>query len=211
MAELELVIGDKRRSSWSFRPWLAMKMGGIPFRETQVFFDLPGTRETIRHHTPAGKVPVLHDGPVSVWETTAIGEYLHERFPGAGLWPVDPYARALARSLANEMHAGFATLRRVCPFAIGEKRPTPPMTAELESDIARIEWLWADCRRRSTGFGGPFLFGRFGFVDAMYAPVVSRFLTYGIAARTAESTAYREAMVTLAPWREWLEDASRER
>jgi len=206
---LRLIIGNKNYSSWSLRPWIAMKVAGIAFDEHVISLDDPGFRDTVRKISPAGKVPALDDGGVHVWESLAILEYLAERFPGAGLWPGDPVARAHARAIAAEMHAGFVSLRRECPMNVW--RPTRPtaLSADTSADVARIEAIWADCRGR-FGQGGNFLFGHsFSAVDAMYAPVVSRFATYGIGVGPA-SRAYMEAVMALPAWQEWTAAARRE-
>ena len=176
---LHLVIGNKTYSSWSFRPWLAMKVAGIAFEETLISLDAPDFKKRLLAISGAGKVPVLIDGETHVWESLAILEYLAEKFPAAGLWPREPAARANARAIASEMHAGFQALRQQLPMNI--QRPIIPreIDAEAAADVARIEAIWSECRSR-YGKGGPFLYGAFGAADAMYAPVVSRFHTYAI-------------------------------
>jgi len=175
---LELVIGNKNYSSWSFRPWLAMKVARIAFAETVIPLDTPDFKSRIADLSVAGKVPVLIDGDTRVWESLAILEYLAEKNPEAGLWPRDARARAHARAICSEMHAGFQPLRR--QFPMNMRRPVKPheLAADAAADVRRIERLWGDCRAR-FGQNGPFLYGAFGAADAMYAPVVSRFHTYG--------------------------------
>jgi len=205
---LTLIIGNKNYSSWSFRPWIAMKVAGIAFDEIVIPLYRDGSKEKILNYSPGGKVPALIDGEVRVWETLAILEYLADKLPAARLWPADAAARAHARAVASEMHAGFAPLRRACPMNMW--RPVMPhaLTPEVKADVARIDALWADCRSRFGG-GGKFLFGAFGAVDAMYAPVVSRFHTYGIEVGAA-SRAYMAAMMALPAWAEWYAAALKE-
>jgi glutathione S-transferase len=172
-----LIIGNKNYSSWSFRPWIAMKVADIAFDEVVISLDAPDFKERVSKVSGTGKVPALDDDGVHVWESLAILEYLAEKFPEAGLWPSDPAARAHARAIAAEMHAGFVPLRRACPMNFWR----PPKPRELDeavvANVRRIDVMWTDCRTRFGG-GGPFLFGSFGAADAMYAPVVSRFHTY---------------------------------
>ncbi len=173
----ELVIGDKNISSWSLRPWLAMKHAGLPFREINIALRTPETKAQILRHSPAGKVPaLLVDGQV-VWDSLAILEYLAETHPEARLWPAVPMARATARSVSAEMHAGFASLREHCPMDIVARLPMPNLPAAVEADVRRIIAIWRDCRSR-FGAGGPLLFGGLTAADAMYAPVATRFRTY---------------------------------
>ena len=205
---LTLVIGNKNYSSWSFRPWIAMRVAGIAFDEIVIPLYRDGSKERILSYSPGGKVPALIDGDVRVWETLAILEYLADKFPAAKLWPADAATRAHARTIASEMHAGFAPLRRTCPMNMW--RPVKPreLTAEVKANVARIDAMWTDCRSR-FGVGGPFLFGAFGAADAMYAPVVSRFHTYAIEASPA-SRAYMAAVMALPAWSEWRTVALKE-
>jgi glutathione S-transferase len=198
---LRLILGNKNYSSWSFRPWIAMKVAGIAFDEEVISLNAADFKERVTRVSGAGKVPALVDGPVQVWESLAILEYLAERFPAAGLWPSDPAARAQARAIAAEMHAGFVPLRRHLPMNMW--RPVKPreLPAEVQVNVRRIEAMWADCRTR-FGAGGPYLFGRFGAADAMYAPVVSRFHTYAVEVG-APTRAYMTAVMALPAWREW--------
>ena len=205
---LTLVIGNKNYSSWSLRPWIAMKVAGIPFEEIQIPLYEPGSRERMLEYSPAGKVPILIDGDEHVWESLAILEHLAERFPEARLWPSDRRARSHARAIASEMHGGFQPLRQNCTMNLWlpvKARPQPP---EVLANVARIEQMWADCR---AGFGqsGPFLFGAFGAADAMYAPVVARFNTYGLPV-SAKTRAYMDAVMALPAWREWYDAAMQE-
>jgi glutathione S-transferase len=205
---LTLVIGNKNYSSWSLRPWIAMKTVGIAFEERLISLSEPDFKQRVLAVSPAGKVPVLIDGDAHVWETVAILEHLAERFPAARLWPADAAARAHARSIAAEMHAGFMALRRECPMNMW--RPPRPhrLSADATADAARIDAMWADCRQR-FGSGGAFLFGIFSAADAMYAPIVSRFATYQIQVGAA-SAAYMEAVLSLPAYAEWKESGIRE-
>jgi glutathione S-transferase len=198
---LHLTIGNKNYSSWSLRPWLALKVAGIPFEETVIPIYVPGSKEKFLERSPAGKVPILQDGAVTVWESLAILEYLAEKFPAAGLWPGDRGARAHARAIASEMHAGFQPLRRQCPMNMWRPVKKLELSAETTANVARIDAMWSDCRAR-FGAGGSFLFGGFTAADAMYAPVVSRFHTYAVAVGAA-SAAYMDAVMALPAWREW--------
>jgi len=207
---MQLVIGNKNYSSWSLRPWIAMKACGIAFEEILIPFGSPlGNPEfkaRLAPYTPAGRVPVLVDGDMRIWETLAILEYLAEKFPERGLWPADAKARAEARALASEMHAGFSALRGECPMNMRRPVRERALPANVLADVARIEAMWSDCRARH---GGPFLFGKFSAADAMYAPVVARFHTYGIKANR-EALGYIEAMMALPAFAEWRADALKE-
>ena len=205
---LRLVIGNKNYSSWSFRPWLAMKVAGIPFEETVLPIYIPGAREKILEFSPSGKVPVLIDDAVHVWESLAIIEYAAEKFPAAALWPKDDSARALARAVAAEMHAGFMPWRRLLPMNVW--RPVKPRALDdgSKTDVARIGTIWHDCRARYAA-DGPFLFGAFGAADAMYAPVVWRFHTYAVEVSDV-AREYMRAMMALPAWSEWRDAARRE-
>jgi len=205
---LTLVIGNKNYSSWSFRPWLAMKVAGIAFDETVIPLYEAGSKERILQHSPAGKVPVLIDGDVHVWESLAIMDYLAESVPQAGLWPADRTARAHARAISAEMHAGFAPLRRHCPMNMWRKVNARAVPAEVADNVRRIEAMWTDCRGR-FGRSGAFLFGAFGAADAMYAPVVSRLHTYGIEVGPV-ARGYMQAVMALPAWAEWRAAALKE-
>ena len=208
MVELTLVIGNKNYSSWSLRPWLLLKQAGIPFREIYIPTHTPQTRAAILEHSPAGRVPVLHDGDVTVWESLAICEYLAEQFPDKQLWPADRAARAQARSVATEMHAGFGALRTHMVMNCRKHKPGKGRTAEVQADIERLRALWTDCRQRYAS-GGDFLFGRFSVADAMYAPVATRFKTYDVELDTV-SAAYRDTILALPAMRQWYADAAAE-
>ena len=207
MPDLTLVIGTQNVSSWSLRPWLALKMTGAAFRIEKIALRQPDTRQQILRHSPAGHVPILKDGARLIWDSLAILEYLAERFPAAGLWPADMTARAMARSVSAEMHTGFAALRQDLPMDIRLKTVKQP-NPEAAADIERITASWRDCRVR-YGAGGPFLFGRFSNADAMYAPVVTRFQSYGVPLDPVLA-AYRDAVLDLPAMREWYAAAAAE-
>jgi glutathione S-transferase len=200
---LKLIIGNKNYSSWSLRPWIAMKALGISFEEILIPFGSPignpDFRARLAPYTPAGKVPVLIDDDTHVWETLAILEYLAEKFPDRQLWPADSQARAAARALASEMHAGFAALRAECPMNIRRPVRERAISAAAQGDVTRLETMWQATRARH---GGPFLFGRFSAADAMYAPVVTRLNTYGIAV-ARDTRDYMDAVLALRAFAEW--------
>lgn len=208
MSKLQLVIGNKNYSSWSLRPWIAMTMAGIPFRETLIPLDTPETAALIAQHSGAGRVPVLLHGRHTVWESLAIMEYLAELFPEKHLWPKAVSARAIARAVSNEMHAGFGALRNALPMNLRRPRKPVPMSQQVLKDVARIEHIWRDCRAR-FGKGGKFLFGRFSIADAMYAPVVTRFDTYAV--KVADDTrAYMDTIMNTEAFNAWREAALKE-
>jgi glutathione S-transferase len=198
---LELIIGNKNYSSWSLRPWIAMKVAGIAFDEEVISLDAADFKARLAKLSGTGKVPALADGGVRVWESLAILEYLGEKFPQARLWPADAAARAHARAIAAEMHAGFVPLRRHLPMNMWRPVIRRDLTPAVEANVRRIEAMWTDCRMR-FGAGGAFLFGGFGAADAMYAPVVSRFHTYDVEVGPA-ARAYMEAVMALPAWHEW--------
>lgn len=205
---LTLVLGNKNYSSWSLRPWIAMRVAGLQFSEVVIPLYEPGSREKVLKYSPAGKVPVLIDGETTIWESLAILEYLAEKFPDAGLWPRDAVARAHARAISNEMHGGFAPLRRACPMNMWLPPKARPQTDEVMENARRIDAIWTDSRAR-FGKGGPFLFGAFGAADAMYAPVVSRFHSYGIdVSKSARD--YMAAVMALPAWKEWVTAGAKE-
>lgn len=197
---LTLVIGNKNYSSWSMRPWLVARHVGLAFEEILIPLDTPETAEHIRAHSPSGRVPCLRDGDVVVWESLAIIEYLAERAPEASVWPADPAARADARAIAAEMHAGFAALRAACPVNLRKVFPFRDWGgAAAAADVARIETIFAERLARS---GGPFLYRAFTAADAMYAPVVARLTGYSWP--LAETTRrYCEAVEALPAYAEW--------
>ena len=208
MAKLQLVIGNKAYSSWSLRPWLLLRESGIAFDEIMIPLYQPDSPGKIRERSPSGRVPALIDGDTTIWDSLAICEYLAEKFPKAKGWPEDARARAIARSVCAEMHSGFAAVRTELPMNLRGRRAgvTPSETARAEID--RIFEIWSDCRRQ-FGAGGGFLFGRFGIADAMYAPVVTRFATYGVALSGAVRD-YSEAIQALPSLKEWTQAARQE-
>ena len=208
MAKLQLVIGNKAYSSWSLRPWLLLRESGIAFDEIMIPLYQPDSPRKIRERSPSGRVPALIDGDTTIWDSLAICEYVAEKFPKAKGWPEDATARAIARSVCAEMHSGFAAVRSELPMNLRGRRTgvTPSDTARAEID--RIFEIWSDCRRQ-FGAGGPFLFGRFGIPDAMYAPVVTRFATYGVALSGAVRD-YAEAIQALPSLKEWTQAARQE-
>ncbi len=199
---LKLVIGNKNYSSWSMRPWLALRANNIPFDE--VFIPLytgEADKKRILSFTHSGKVPALIDGDVTVWDSLAIIEYVAERFPQTRLWPEDPARRAHARSISAEMHSGFAALRNECGINLHRPVRAIALSADARANIERIQQIWIECRER-YGKIGPFLFGDFGAADAMFAPVVHRFRTYAIE-MAPETQAYMDTMMSLPAFQEW--------
>jgi glutathione S-transferase len=205
---LTLVMGNKNYSSWSFRPWIAMKVAGIPFAEVVVSLDAEDFEQRVSQISGSGKVPALADGEIHIWESLAILEYLAEKFPDAGLWPAETHARANARAVAAEMHAGFVPLRRHCPMNFWRPVKRRELPDDVSANVKRIEAIWGECRSR-FGKSGPFLFGPFCAADAMYAPVVSRFHTYAIPVGGV-ARAYMEAVMALPAWAEWRAAAVKE-
>ena len=209
---LTLVIGNKNYSSWSFRPWIAMTVAGIPFTERLVPFDSPAFKQNASVGWGSGKVPVLNDGDVMIWESIAILEFLAERHPEAGLWPADHIARAYARAVAHEMHAGFQPLRGHLPMNMWRPVIARALPPDVSANVARIETLWRNCRLRfgeRDASNAPFLFGRFCAADAMYAPIVSRLQTYAV--EVADDTrAYMDAVMALPAWTAWRAAALKE-
>lgn len=203
-----LVIGTRNYSSWSLRPWIAMRVAGIEFTEEVIVLDQPDTRERIAARSPAGTVPVLLHGEIVVWESLAILEYLAEVYRDARLWPADPARRAMARAVASEMHAGFQALRSRCPMNMRRPRAALDLTPAVEADMRRIEDIWRSCRE-GRGADGPFLFGRFTAADAMFAPVVNRFEVYALPVSQA-SRDYMDAVMALPAWKAWKAAAEAE-
>jgi glutathione S-transferase len=205
-----LVIGNKNTSSWSQRPWLAMRHAGIAFDEIAIDLRAPDAKAQILRHSPSGKVPALFTDGRAIWDSLAILEFLAETRPRAALWPKPADARALARSVAAEMHSGFQALREHCPMDFLGRAPKARLPKAVAADVRRIVAIWQDCRRR-PGSAGPFLFGRFCAADAMYAPVVSRFRTYlpDLAPYGDDGTAqaYVDALFSLPAMAEWEEGA----
>ncbi|MGD1036137.1 MAG: glutathione S-transferase family protein [Roseiarcus sp.] len=205
---LKLVIANKAYSSWSLRPWILLAHFKIPFEEVVIPLDRPETQAMILEHSPTGRVPVLRDGAITVWESLAIAEYVAEIHPERAIWPRGKAARAHARSLANEMHAGFQAMRQHCPMNFRRPARAIALTEAVEADMARIEAAWAHARE-NFGRAGPFLFGRFSAADAMFAPVVNRFHVYDVPVQPA-TRAYMDAVMALPAWKGWTADAEAE-
>ncbi len=208
MAKTTIYLGNKNYSSWSLRGWLMVSMSGLAFDEVVIPLDQPDTGETILKYSPSGRVPALTHGEVRVWDSLAIGEYLAEICPKAGLWPKARPARAHARSVSAEMHAGFAALRAELPMNVRRSFPGREYGREVQTDINRITAIWRACRDRH-GEGGPFLFGGPGIADAMFAPVASRFRTYAIDLDET-STSYLKAVLGLPAMKRWTQAAKNE-
>ncbi|MGZ8317102.1 MAG: glutathione S-transferase family protein [Telluria sp.] len=201
---LTLVIGNKNYSSWSMRPWVAMTAFGIPFNEVRILLDQDDTAERIAKYSNAGRVPVLIAGEIHVWDSLAICEYLAEQFPEKHLWPQDVAARAIARSVSAEMHAGFADLRNAMSMNIRKHLPGQGRTPGAQGDIGRICEIWEECMSR---FGHhKFLFGEFSIADAFFAPVVMRFRTYGVSLAPALQ-AYCDRMAAHPAVARWIAEA----
>jgi glutathione S-transferase len=202
-----LVIANKLYSSWSLRPWILMKQLGIPFDEIVIPLDLPDTKARVLQHSPAGKVPILIDGDTTIWESLAIMEYVGETF-GTAVWPADPKARAMARSVAAEMHAGFGGLRSACPMNLSKRFSRRDRGEAVARDVARFEAIVRDARGR-FGQGGLFLFGAFSAADAMYAPLVTRLDTYSFDL-APETRAYVDSILELPAFQAWRAAALKE-
>ena len=208
MSAFTLHIGNRNYSSWSFRGWLACRLGGIDFEENLIRLDQPDTAANIAAISPNRRVPCLVHGNVRVWDSLAIAEYLNELQPNAAMWPEAPAQRAMARSLAAEMHSGFTGIRNRCPMDIrGRIEPIAP-PAEVAQDLARLEEAWAQ-PRRAFGTADPYLFGRWTLADVFFAPVASRCRTYGLSLSPA-AAAYVDAVLEHADVREWTDAALRE-
>ncbi|MGG7537064.1 glutathione S-transferase family protein [Rhizobium sp. 12,4] len=201
-----LYIANKNYSSWSFRPWMALTSAGVDFEEILIPFDDAGGNPNIKAISPSGRVPVLQHGGLKIWESLAIIEYAAELYPDAGLWPRDRAERALARSVSMEMLSGFRALRNACPMNIRRPRGGITLPDGVDADASRIETIWRNLLQKS---GGPFLFGAFSGVDAMFAPVVNRFDIYDLVSRE-ETLAYMETMKAHPAWRKWEEAARAE-
>lgn len=206
MSDLTLYIGNKSYSSWSLRAWLVLRQSGADFEEVVIPLDEPGVRvPAILAHSPTGKVPALRHGDLTIWESLAIGEYVAELFPAAGLWPEDRAARAIARAASAEMASSFPELRAALTMNVRRKAAPRPLSEPVARNVARIQEIWRDCRAR-FGQGGPFLFGRFSVADAMYAPVVTRFDTYGVEVDEG-ARAYMAAVLALPAMQDWFSAA----
>lgn len=205
-----LVIGNRNYSSWSLRAWLALKTGGVAFEDVRIVLDQPTTKAEILARSPSGKVPCLIDDELVVWDSLAICETANERYVGGALWPAAADTRAHARAVTAEMHSGFAALRTHMPMDIRSRNhqrgAAALLRADVAVDVARILAIWADCLSRS---GGPLLYGGFTIADAFYAPVVTRFRTYGVALEPALA-AYADRVLTLPAMQQWVEAAHAE-
>lgn len=212
-AEYRLVIGNKAWSSWSLRPWLLMKRFALPFEEVNVALRQPGSKSAILAYSPAGKVPALYAGNLLVWDSLAIIDTLADRHPEHPIWPRDPDARAVARSVSAEMHAGFQALREQCPMDILAQKSIEAPNETTELNVRRVIAIWQDCRRR-FGQTGPFLFGEFSAADAMYAPVASRFKTYlpdlMLYGDDGTAQAYVDAIFAMPELKAWMAGAAQE-
>ena len=205
---MQLVIGNKNHSSWSLRPWLLLHQAGITFEEIRVPLYQAGTKPQLARYSTWARVPILIDGPVTVWESLAICEYIAERFADRKLWPTDIRARAMARSVSAEMHAGFSTLRHELSMDCRAYHPGFPVSTGARNDLDRIETLWSECR---TLFApdGPFLFGSFSVADAMYAPIALRVRIYDVSLKP-ESAKYVSALCALPTMKTWVQAAHSE-
>lgn len=204
-----LVIANKTYSSWSLRPWLVLKQAGIPFEEVRIPLHQPDTAEKIARYSQSGRVPVLVEGSLAVWESLSICEYIADCYPEKKLWPEDRQARAVARSVSHEMHAGFQALRQNMPMNARKHYPGQGLTAEVGEDILRISDLWRQCREK-YGSEGEFLFGRFSIADAMYAPVCVRFTAYE-PPLDETARAYVRTLMNLPALQDWVKAARAEK
>lgn len=205
---MHLFIGNKVYSSWSLRPWILMRAKDIACDETVVNLgDAGSSRAHLKQYSPSGKVPCLVDGTTTVWETLAIMEYLSEKFPDKHIWPKDAAARAHARAIASEMHAGFQALRKACPMVVTQRFAPKPLAADVHSDVTRLRAIWNEARSKFTDRSlPPFLYGEFTAADAMYAPVATRLRSYGITIDPV-SQAYVDAVLGHPAYRAWLDGA----
>ncbi len=203
---LTLYVGSKRYSSWSLRPYLALAHTGAAFETTTILFEQPDTKQQIAKVSPAKRVPVLHDGDLVIWDSLAICEYVNELYPAANLWPADRAQRARARSMSAEMHSSFVELRTQMPMDLHSDKAGEGHTAEALADAHRVMAIW---REQLAASKGPFLFGAFSIADAMFAPVTTRFTTYGVDL-DATCRAYVDAMHALPAFVAWKRDAAAE-
>jgi glutathione S-transferase len=208
VSDFTLIIGNRNYSSWSLRAWLALQATGVDFDEVVVPLGQPDTADRLRQHSPNGLVPALHLGGLVIWDSLAIGEYLAEQYPEVGLWPADPRTRAVARSVTAEMHSGFTAVRGNMPMNVRASYPGAGRGPGVDEDIARITEIWKACRR-DFGHGGGLLFGGFTLADAFYAPVVSRFRTYGVDLDGAAAD-YAAAVWSLPAMQDWVSKAHAE-
>lgn len=198
---MKLIIGNKNYSSWSLRAYMALSATGAEYEEIVIPLDTPQTHDEIRRYSQAGRVPVLVDGTVTVWDSLAIIEYLADKFPSARLWSDNAATRAVMRSISAEMHSGFAALRSWYPMNIRKTVTGRAPTPDVQADVDRITAIWREALEDDHS-GGPYLFGAFSAVDAMFTPVVSRFETYGVAVGKAER-AYMDAVLTNPRFEAW--------
>jgi len=205
---MKLIVGNKNYSSWSLRAWLLLAELDLPFEEEALSFNDPTFDAKLRRYEPAETVPILIDDGTVVWDSIAITEHVAERFPDRGVWPSEPQARALARSMCAEMHASFSTLRAALPMNITARLPGLGWNVRVQEDVERITALWQAARSR-FGSAGPFLFGRFSAADAFYAPVATRFVTYDIELPAA-AAAYVAAITALPSMQRWTQAAAAE-
>lgn len=208
MKTLTLTIANRNYSSWSLRAWLAMEATGAAFDEVMILLGRPDTSTEIAKHSPNGLVPALLDGDLVIWDSLAIAEYLAEKFPEAGLWPSDPGVRAIARSVVAEMHSGYTAVRGNMPMNIRASYPDAGRGPGVEQDVQRITSVWESCRR-DFGEGGDLLFGGFTIADAFFAPIISRFRTYGVEV-TGVAATYMNAVWALPAMRDWVAKAEAE-
>lgn len=206
MADLTLVIGNKNYSSWSLRPWLFLKHNDIQFEEVLIPLYEASSKARLLEYSPAGLVPTLLHGDKPIWDSLAILEFLAESFPAVNGWPEEQAARAHARSVSAEMHSGFSNIRNQLPMNCRRKIQVD-LSPEVELEVARIISIWEDCLNQ---YGGPFLFGEFTIADAMYAPVVLRFDTYGVPTHSEKLDRYQQQILSLHAMKVWLEGAAQE-
>jgi glutathione S-transferase len=209
MPDLTIYLCNKNYSSWSLRPWLVLKQTTVAFTEVVIPLYQPTSKATLLKYSPSGRVPVLQHGVLTIWDSLAICEYLAEAFPTFELWPKESAARAVARAVSAEMHAGFQALRQHLPMNVRSSFPDRGATPEVQADINRVMAIWRDCRARFGKGRGDFLFGGFTIADAMYAPVASRFRTYRIELER-EADAYCDAIMALPAMQEWVAAARNE-
>ena len=199
MSELKLYIGNKNYSSWSFRPWIGMKVLGVDFAEELIPFDMAAGNPKFKTFSPTGKVPVLVDGDQTIFESLAILDHLSRKYPDKAFWPKDARGHSHAMAISCEMLGGFSALRNQCPMNM--RRPIVKMEQDeaLQKDVKRIEVIWSECIKAS---GGPFLFGDFTIADAMFAPVVNRIEVYKLSDQP-DVLSYIDHMKSLDAWQEW--------
>jgi glutathione S-transferase len=208
---MKLIIANKAYSSWSLRPWILMKMLDLPFQEDLIPLDTPEFRPRVEAYHAGSTVPILVDGDITVWESLSIMEYLADKFPEKAVWPKEPAARAFARTIASEMHAGFRGLRQACPMNIRKVHPAKDRGEAVARDVARLMHLWSGALSHfgKPSAAGPFLFGAFGAADAMFAPMVTRLVTYSIPVAGVVKT-YCDAVLNTQAFRQWHQEAMAE-